>query len=105
MLIVGYQSNKHPQGTYERKPGGKPKLISKPIGMLDGLYQIKDGDLLITDWISGSLFQWNEKTGMHALAKGFKGPADIAVIPNTRGNPVALPDLVTGKIHQIRLGE
>jgi sugar lactone lactonase YvrE len=105
LLIVGYQSKKHPQGIYEMKPGGQPKMISKPIGMLDGLYQMKDGDLLVTDWISGTLFQWNAKMGMHVLAKGFKGPADIGVVPNAKGYLVALPDLVTGKIHLIQLGE
>ena len=105
LLMVGFESPKKPHGIYEMKPGGMPKQISKDIGMLDGLYQLKDGDLLATDWVSGSLFQWNAKTGMHTLAKGFKGPADIAVVPNDKGYLVALPDLVTGKIHLIQLGE
>jgi hypothetical protein len=104
LLIVGYQSKDHPQGIYEMKPGGRPKEISKPLGMLDDLYQLKDGDLLATDWISGSLFQWNAKMGMHILVKGLKGPADIAVVPNDKGYLVALPDLVASKIHLIQLG-
>ena len=105
LLIVGYASKDKPRGIYEMKPGGQPKLISKAIGLLDGLYQMKNGDLLVTDWVSGSLFQWNAKMGMHILAKGFKGPADIAVVPNDKGYLVALPDLVTAKIHLIQLGE
>lgn len=104
LLMVGFAAKDKPRGIYEMKPGGEPKLISKPIGMLDGLYQMKDGDLLATDWVSGSLFQWNAKSGMHILAKGFKGPADIAVVPNAKGYLVALPDLVAGKIHLIQLG-
>jgi hypothetical protein len=105
LLMVGFAGKDKPRGIYEMKPGSDPKLISKPIGMLDGLYQMKDGDLLVTDWVSGSLFQWNAKTGVHTLAKGFKGPADIAVVPNDKGYLVALPDLVTSKIHLIQLGE
>ena len=105
LLMVGFAGKDMPRGIYEMKPGAEPKLISKPTGMLDGLYQMKDGDLLVTDWVSGSLFQWNAKTGVHTLAKGFKGPADIAVVPNDKGYLVALPDLVTGKIHLIQLGE
>ena len=105
LLMVGFAAKDKPRGIYEMKPGAEPKLISKPIGMLDGLYQMKDGDLLVTDWVSGSLFQWNAKSGMHILAKGFKGPADIAVVPNAKGYLVALPDLVTAKIHLIQLGQ
>ncbi len=105
LLMAGFLDKDHPKGIYAMKPGGEPKLISKPIGVLDGLYQMKDGDLLATDWVTGSLFQWNAKTGVHTLAKGFKGPADIAVVPNDKGYLVALPDLVTGKVHLIQLGQ
>ncbi len=38
-------------------------MLSDNIGMLDGLYQMSDGDILATDWMSGSLFQWNKKNG------------------------------------------
>jgi hypothetical protein len=72
--------------------------------MLDGLYRMKNGDLLVTDWVSGSLFQWNKKMGMHKLAIGFKGPADIAVVPNKKGYLVAVPDLVKGEIRLVQLG-
>ncbi len=106
LLMVGFTDKKHPHGIYEMKTNpGVPKEISKPIGVLDGLYQMKDGDLLATDWANGSLFQWNAKTGIHILATGFKGPADIAVVPNDKGYLVALPDLVTSKIHLIQLSE
>ncbi len=105
LLMAGFAAKDKPRGIYSMKPGSEPKLISKPIGMLDGLYQMKDGDLLVTDWVTGSLFQWNAKSGMHILAKGFKGPADIGVAPNDKGYLVALPDLVTSKIYLIQLGQ
>lgn len=105
LLMVGFAGKGKPRGIYAMKPGAEPKAISKPIGVLDGVYQIKDGDLLVTDWASGSLFQWNAKAGVQPLVKGFKGPADVAVAPNAKGYLVALPDLVTSKIHLIQLGE
>jgi len=84
LLIAGFAGKDKPRGIFSMKPGTAPELIFKPIGMLDGIYRLKIGDLLVTDWVSGSLFQWNKKTGMHKLAAGFKGPADFAVVPGTR---------------------
>ncbi len=105
LLMAGFAGKDKPRGIYAMKPGGKPELISKPIGMLDGIYQLKNGDLLVTDWVSGSLFQWNKKMGMKKLATGFKGPADFAVAPNAKGYLVAVPDLVKAEIRLIQLGK
>jgi hypothetical protein len=105
LLMAGFAGKDKPRGIYAMKPGGKPELISKPIGMLDGIYQMKNGDLLVTDWVSGSLFQWNKKMGMKKLATGFKGPADFAVAPNAKGYLVAVPDLVKAEIRFIQLGK
>lgn len=104
LLLVGFKSKDEPRGIYSFKPGQEPKLISKPLGTLDGVYQMRNGDLLATDWVTGSLFQWNEKMGMKILAKDFKGPADFCVIPNKQGLLVALPDLVQKNIRIIQLG-
>lgn len=104
LLMVGFAGESKPRGIYTMKPGGEPKLISKPIGMLDGLYQMKDGDLLVTDYVTGSLLQWNANAGVHTLAKGFESPADFGVVPDAKGYLVALPDIDTGKIHLIQLG-
>jgi hypothetical protein len=104
LLMVGFKGKDDPRGIYSMKPGKEPELISDKIGMLDGVYQMKNGDLLATDWVSGSLFQWNKKMGMHKLVSGFKGPADIAVVPNKQGYLVAVPDLVKGEIRLVQLG-
>lgn len=45
--------------------------------MLDGLYVMTNGDIIATDWVTGSVFQWNKKMGKHDLTTGFKGPADL----------------------------
>jgi len=105
LLMVGFAGKDKPRGIYSMKPGSAPKLMSKPIGLLDGAYQLKNGDLLVTDWVSGSLFQWNKKMGKHDLVTGIKGPADIAVVPNKKGYLVAVPDLVKGEIRLIQLGK
>ena len=105
LIMVGFENKDKPHGIYEMAPGGEPKQISDNIGMLDGLYQMKDGDIIATDWVSGSVFQWNKKMGKHDLATGFKGPADLCVVPNAKGFLVAVPDLVKGEIRLIQLGK
>lgn len=104
LLMVGFAAKDKPRGVFEMAPGKQPKKISDDIGMLDGLYRMKNGDLLATDWVSGSLFQWNKKMGVHKLADGFKGPADICVVPNKKGYLVAVPDLVKGEVRLVQLG-
>ncbi len=42
--------------------------------------------------------------GMKKLASGFKGPADLCVVPNEKGLLVAVPDLVKGEIRLVQLG-
>jgi hypothetical protein len=105
LLMVGFESKDKPHGIYSMAPGKEPVLLSDNIGMLDGLYQMGDGDILATDWVSGSLFQWNKTMGMKKLAVDFKGPADFCVVPNKQGLLVAAPDLVKGEIRFIQLGK
>ena len=104
LLMVGFEGKDKPQGIYSITPGKDPVALSDKIGMLDGLYQMTDGDILATDWVSGSLFQWNKKMGKKDLATGFKGPADFCVVPNKQGLLVAVPDLVKGEIRFVQLG-
>jgi hypothetical protein len=82
---------------------GEIKTLSKEIGRLDGIYQLRDGSLLVTDWNSGSLARWSPKTGMQTLASGFKGPADFCVIPDAKGLTVVVPDLVQSELRIVRL--
>ena len=105
LIMVGFESKDKPHGIYEMAPGKEPKLISKNIGMLDGLYRMKNGDLIATDWVSGAVFQWNKKMGKNDLATGFKGPADLCVIPNKQGLLVVVPDLVKGEMRFVQLGK
>ncbi len=104
LYMVGFEGKDKPHGIYSMVPGHDPTLLSDNIGMLDGLYLMSNGDVLATDWISGSLFRWNKKDGMQKLATDFKGPADFCVVRNREGWLVAAPDLVKGEIRLIQLG-
>lgn len=105
LLMVGFVDKDHKRGIYAMKPGKEPKELSPDIGVLDGLYQTKDGDILATDWVTNSLFVWNKKSGVKTLATGLKGPADFCVVPNKQGLLIAQPDLVQGQIRLIQLSK
>lgn len=102
LLMVGFMSAEQPRGIYSMSAGGEIKTLAKDLGRLDGLYQMDDGTLLITDWNSGSLLRWSAK-GTETLAKGFKGPADFCVVPEANGFLVVVPDLVQSELRLVRL--
>lgn len=103
LLMVGFLSPKQARGIYSVSKSGEIKTLAKEIGRLDGVYQLRDGSLLVTDWNSGSLAQWSAKTGMRTLASGFKGPADFCVIPDEKGLTIVVPDLVQSQLRFVRL--
>lgn len=102
--MVGFKDKDNARAIYSMAPGKDPVALSDKIGMLDGLYRMTNGDILATDWTSGSLFRWNKKDGMQKLATGFKGPADFCAVVNKEGVLVAVPDLVKREIRLIQLG-
>ena len=55
ILIGGFMSAEKPRGVYSLGKDGGISALSKEIGRIDGIYQLKDGTLLVTDWNSGSL--------------------------------------------------
>ncbi|MDO8597209.1 MAG: hypothetical protein Q7R45_11360 [Sulfuricaulis sp.] len=105
LLVVGFKSAKEPKGIYSVSAKGEIKELAKDVGLLDGVYEMKDGTLLATDWNSGSLFSWSAKDGKQTLASGFKGPADFCVIPDAKGYLVAVPDLPKSEVRIIRLAK
>jgi len=104
LLMVGFKSDKEPRGIYKMDRKGAVKEVAKPIGRLDGLYEMKDGTLLATDWNAGSVFSWTAKDGMKTLASNFKGPADLCAFPSGKGLTVVVPDLVKSEIRIFQLG-
>jgi hypothetical protein len=103
LVVVGFLAPDQPRAVYRIGKGGKPAALSDAIGRLDGVYELKDGSLLVTDWNSGSLFQWSKKMGVHKLAEGFKGPADFCVIARGKGVTAYVPDLVQSQVRIIEL--
>ena len=105
LFAVGFKGKDEPRGIYSTAPGKEPELLSDKIGMLDGLYVMSNGDILATDWTTGSLFQWNKTMGVKKLASDFKGPADFCAFPNDKGLMVVVPDLVKGELRFVQLGK
>jgi sugar lactone lactonase YvrE len=103
LLIVGFKSDKEKRGIHSMKPGQDPRTLASEIGRLDGLYQMKDGTLLVTDWDTGTLFAWSEKSGVTTIASGFRGPADFCAFPHDGGLMVVVPDLVKSELRFIQL--
>lgn len=104
LLMVGFMSAEQARGIYAVNAAGDVKPLSKDLGRLDGLFQMDDGTLLITDWNSGSLIRWSA-SGTQTLASGFKGPADFCVIPEANGLLVVVPDLVKSELRLVRLAK
>ena len=104
LLMAGFLAPDKPRAIYALGVSGQIKQLSDPLGRLDGIYELKDGSFLATDWNSGSLFRWSEKSGMQKLASGFKGPADFCVVPGAGGSmTVVVPDLVQSQLRFIHL--
>lgn len=91
------------RGIYALGADGAIKEVARDLGRLDGVFEMDDGTVLVTDWNSGSLSRWSPKTGMEPLAKGFKGPADFCVVPEGQGLLVVVPDLVKSELRMVRL--
>lgn len=106
LLMVGFKSKDDGRGIYALDArGGKLSALSKDLGRLDGVAQLDDGSLLVTDWNSGSLFRWSVQRGMETLASGFKGPADFCVAADTDWLLVVVPDLVKSELRLVRLAK
>lgn len=103
LLVAGYDNGDQDHGVYSIADEEKFETVIKNLGKLDGLVQLKDGSILVTDWKSKSLISWNRKTGVRQLATGFGGPADFCVVPEGRNLLVVVPDLVKSELRLIRL--
>jgi len=104
LYMVGFLAADKPKPIFALGVSGQIKPLSDPIGRLDGIYELKDGSLLFTDWNSGSLSRWSEKGGVQKLADGFKGPADFCVVPGKgESMTVVVPDLPQSQLRFIQL--
>lgn len=58
------------------------KITRRPLGHLDGLEIDSKGNFLVSDWIAGKVYRVKPNNGKsEVLIYGFKGSADIGIIP------------------------
>ena len=106
LLMAGFKSADEARALYAISLNGQIEKLTDPIGRLDGLYEMKDGSLLFTDWNTSSLSRWSAKGGVTKLAEGFKGPADFTVILGKENSlTVVVPDLVQSQLRFIKLSK
>jgi hypothetical protein len=105
LLVVGNDMFGKDRTVYTVDADGKLTALFKYPGRLDGVAQLDDGTLLVTDWKCKSLFRWALKMGVKILATGFKGPADFCVISEPKGLLVIVPDLIKNQLRMIRLSK
>ncbi len=103
LLTAGHSMKGQNRSICSVNDEGKLKTLSIEPGRLDGIAQLKDGSLLITDWNSGALLRWDTRTGIKTLATGFAGPADFCIVPENEELLVVVPDLVKSELRMIRL--
>lgn len=103
LLVVGFTTPDQPRGIYALNAAGQATTLASALGRLDGVYQVSDGTLLVTEWNTGALARWTPKGGLTPLARGFKGPADFCVVPDGDSLLVVVPDLVQSQLRMIRL--
>ena len=103
LLMVGFVGPDKPQPIWALGVSGQLKKLSEPIGRLDGAYEMPDGSLLLTDWDSGSVFLRSESDERRKVADGFKGPADLCVMPQSGGLTPYIPNLVQSQVRIVQL--
>ncbi len=103
LLLAGMGEANQPRGLYALDADGKVASLAGDLGKLDGLYQAPDGSLLVTDWVSGTLFSWTRAKGRQTLATDFKGPADFCAMASSDGLNLVVPDLIKGELRLIIL--
>ena len=104
LYMAGFAGPNNPRALYALGVSGQLKRLTDPFGGLDGLYELKDGSLLFTNWYNGSLSHWSETSGVKELATGFKGPADLCVVPASDGSlTIVVPDLPQSQLRFLHL--
>jgi hypothetical protein len=83
MLMVGFKAAEEARGYSVNKKGDVTEL-AKPIGRLDGLYQMSDGTILATDWNSGCSSAGRRGTARKSWRRTSRAPPTFAPIATAR---------------------
>jgi DNA-binding beta-propeller fold protein YncE len=84
LLAVGFDKTAQEGRIHSITMEGEIKVLAAGLGSLDGIVQLVDGSMLVTDWKVGSLLWWNKIVGVKKLATGFKRPADFCAVSELR---------------------
>lgn len=76
-------------------------ITSEPLGNLDGLEFDKDGNFLVSDWVSGKVFRVTRTGDSQLVYTGKQGIADIGYIPSE--NLTLLPSMVENQFFALKL--
>lgn len=102
LLLAGMGGGDQTRGLYILGADGKVEALAKDLGKR-AYTKPRTGSLLVTDWVSGTLFSWSRASGRHRLAANFKGPADFCAMASDAGLELVVPDLIKGELRLIRL--
>ncbi len=70
-------------------------ITKKPLGNLDGLEINNSGDFLVSDWVTGHIYQITESGKISTVYDGKKGLADIGFIPES--DTILIPYMLGNK--------
>lgn len=69
---------------YDLKTKRRTAITKKPLGNLDGLERLDNGDYLVSDWIAGKIYRVSPDGKVALHSSGYKNCADIGLIPTTQ---------------------
>lgn len=76
------------------KTKARTTLTKTPLGNLDGLERLENGDFLVSDWVSSKIYRLNAKGEAKLIRDGFKNAADIGL----QGTTVLVPDMSANEV-------
>jgi hypothetical protein len=104
VLIVGFRGADQPRGIFALGVSGQIKQLSDPIGRLDGVYELRDGSLLITDWNTGRALALERKERRAAARFRLQRSRGLLRVPESGGGlTVVVPDLAQSQLRFIHL--
>jgi sugar lactone lactonase YvrE len=85
--------------TLDLKTKEKTLVTAAPLGNLDGLIAAPNGDLIVTDYVAGKVFQVTLAGAVTTLASGLANPADLGI----EGRTLLIPEMAANKVTSLEL--
>ena len=71
-------------------------ITEEPLGNLDGLEIDKDGNFLVSDWVTGKIYRVDKTGKSRLIYTGTKGVADLGYI--SKDGTIVFPEMLNNKI-------